>query len=118
MSVGPVEAVWLLLTISGSVITLWALLDARRDRDAIAHLNGDVRSIAVKGNVRREWVRFLIQVVLMSLVLPSLFSDAEVRLTWFTAALMSLPALQLVNTGSDYIDRRRIARKLTAEMAR
>lgn len=116
ISIGSVEAVWLTFTLAGAAITWWALRDALQDLDAIQHLNGDIRSINARGNVRRETVRFFLQAVYLGLAIPALFSTAEIRLTPFLAGLMSLPALQLVNTASDYIDRRRIARKLMDDM--
>lgn len=115
--VGSVEAVWLALTLIGAAVTLWALVDAVQDRHAVRQLNGDVRGIIARGNVRRESVRFLIQGIFLGLAVPQMFVDREIELTPFLAGLMALPALMLLNTGSDYYDRRRVHRKLEAAYA-
>lgn len=121
ISVGPIEAIWLSLTLIGAGVTFIAYLDALRDRKAARALNGTiegvVRRIVARGNVRRELVRLAIQSLFLAIALPSVFSTAEIRLTPFLLGLMALPALQLVNTSSDYVDRRHIARKLRAEIS-
>lgn len=106
MHVDLVEAVWFALNAGCLVVTLIALVDARRDQNAVARINGRARKLVTAGNVRREFLRAVVQVLLIVIVIPGLFVDVPIRVTPLLLALMAVPVVLLLSSLYDYRDRR------------
>jgi len=116
MSVNAVEFFWVSLNLATAVTTVLVLADAVRDQRATRNLNGSARGIVARGNVRREWLRLVIQFAFLAVVIPDLFRDGDTPLTWPVAIFLSIPVLLLVNSYSDYRDRGVLARKLAVDI--
>lgn len=108
----PIEGIWIVLNGTTFVVTVLAWWSARTDRRVVALKNGRIREIATAGNVRREVVRAILQLALLSLVIPGLFSERPVVLSWPVLSLMAIAVLMFANTAGDYRDRRRITTEL------
>lgn len=135
MSVNIVEAVWLLICLTGVVATTILLLDSLDERELVhTLLNGrrKVREVIVRGNIRREAMRLLKQVLLTAAVVPSLFRSGETSLVFDLSTaesslataititilcLMSIPILLLATSIADKRDRT-VLRKLAIEIIR
>ena len=116
MSVNPVELFWLSVNSLTFAVTLWALIDARKDLAAVRALNGHIRGIIARGNVRREWVRLGVQALLLGIAVPGLFSDRETAITPVLAMFLCVPVLLLANTLLDHRDRGRVADRLAKDI--
>lgn len=116
VSVNWIEATWLVLNVVTLFLTVYALVDARADERAVRALNGEAREIVTEGNVRRETFRVILQVQLLFVALPGLFSDREATLNPIVLVLMSIPVVLLLATIFDARDRMLLAR--TIETAR
>lgn len=114
-SVGPVEAVWLLVNLVTLILTLVAFVDARADRLTVTLLNGKARELAAQGIVRREGFRIIVQVLLLSIAIPGLFVDRDIQLTPILAALIAVPLVLLVSSFLDARDRRHMTALVTAD---
>lgn len=106
---GPVELLYLGINVTTFVLTVAALIGARRDRDSVRYRNGQVREIAVEGKVRNEKVRLYAQVVLLLMGVPAYLSASPVSiLSPFVIGLIALSLLIFLNTAGDHFDRRRM----------
>ena len=72
MNVNPVEAIWLLVTVSAMLLTWENLIEANRSWRAVRH-TARVREIQARANLRREIVRLVINTSLLVLVIPVAF---------------------------------------------
>jgi hypothetical protein len=115
MSVSLVEFLWVMLNTITLVFTITALVDARADREAVRLLNGKARELAASGIVRREMVRVIVQVLLLSIAVPGLFSDRETALSPVVAALMAVPLFLLLSSFWDARERKAMTVIVTAE---
>lgn len=115
MNVNEVEAFWLLINLVTLILTVRAYLEARADRDAVKALNGRARELAAAGQVRREGFRVIVQALLLSVVIPSLFAPGGVSLTAPIVALMAVPVVLLVSSWLDSRDRRALVLLISAE---
>lgn len=114
-SMNVVEAVWISLNLITLILTLVLLIDARADRTAVRLLNGKARELAATGTVRRESFRVTVQALLLGVAVPGLFSDREAQLTPSVVMLIAVPAVLLVSSFLDYIDRKRMVVLVTAD---
>lgn len=109
--IDPIEGLWLFVTAGGAVLTSLAFLDARRDLTAAKLLDGDAllaQMIVAKANVRREGLRTIVQLLLLSIVIPSLFVDRPISLSPILVALILVPIILLTSTTLDRRDRGRL----------
>jgi hypothetical protein len=97
-------------------LTVSALVDARADSQAVRLLNGKARELAAAGNVRRELLRLIVLILLLSIVVPELFDDAEIALSPFVVALMAITIVLLVSTILDAKDRRAMTAVVAADL--
>jgi hypothetical protein len=101
LHVNPVELTWVMLNTVTLVFTLTALFDARADRAAVRLLNGRARELAASGIVRRELIRVMVQVMLLAVALPGLFTpDRNKALT----VMVTAEALVLKTDALDRIE--------------
>lgn len=119
-NISALEAIWVLINTVTLVLTVTALLDARADRTAVKLINGRARELAAWGIVRRERLRVMKQLLLLSIAIPGLFlADGAIRpeplRVWPVIALMSLALLLLYQSFSDARDRKRLTVLVTAE---
>ena len=115
VSVNEVEATWIVLTLAGFLLTVFALGDAYRGlraSQADVTASHEVRELTARGNVRRELLRLVIQSLLLGLAIPSIFSDRPITLTPGLIVLMLVPTILLVSTIFDTWDRGRLAHQL------
>lgn len=124
LHVDPAEWFWLLVNGTSIVLTAWAVRDARQKHAAVRELNGRAREITAAGNVRREALRLVTQVLLLAVVVPGLFIDRPIVL-WSEAGLnvalillIAAPVAILANTVLDAIDRHRVFASITADVGR
>ena len=116
MSIQPLEALYLVINLTALVLTVSAFVDARADSQAVKLLNGKARELAAAGNVRREVLRIVVLVLLLSIVAPGLFDDSEIPLSPFVIALMAIPIVLLVSTIYDARDRRAMTVIVAADL--
>jgi hypothetical protein len=114
--IGPVEAVWIAITLTGVIATTASVVDAIGDRRAIKALNGHAREIVGNGNVRRESVRLAVSSILLALSVFTIFDDREIPLTPFVALLIAIPLLLTINSILDASERRKLSAILTAKL--
>jgi signal transduction histidine kinase len=116
LHVNPVELTWVMLNTVTLVFTLTALFDARADRAAVRLLNGRARELAASGIVRRELIRVMVQVMLLAVALPGLFTpDRNTPLNPVVAMLMAVPVLLLISSFLDARERKALTVMVTAE---
>jgi hypothetical protein len=117
LHVAPLEAFWLSINVAGVLLTLIALYDARSDV-AAARLDKserhEARQAVAEGNVRREALRTVIHLLLLSIVLPGLFVDRPIMLTPPLVALCAVPVVLLIQSALDWRERRQISDRLLA----
>lgn len=116
MNISAVEAFWTVTNLVTLILSALALLDARADRDAVHALNGRARELAAAGQVRRETLRVIVQALLLSVVIPSLFSPGDVRLSPQIVALMIVPVILFAGSWLDRRDRRALTALIAAEV--
>jgi len=116
LSVGPLEALWIVTNLTTFALTLSALVDARADREAVKLLNGHARELAASGIVRREWIRLIVQMLLLAVAIPGVVSDREIVLTLPIAALMAVPCLLLLSSFLDARDRKALTVLVAADL--
>lgn len=114
MNPDPIEVAWILINITAVVLTVYALRDARVTQEAVIALNGKARELVAQQNVRREWLRLIVQVCLLVIVIPGLFNDRPVPLSPIVIDLMAIPVILLLSTVLDLRDRRRLLRYIIA----
>lgn len=108
ISIGPVEGLWLTVNAGTLLLTAAALVEAERDRRAVRRLNGKARRIATAGNVRREVLRTVVQVLLLLVAVPAIFSDREITLSPPIVELMTVAIVLLISSIWDARERRRL----------
>ena len=116
LHVNAVEALWVSIVLTALGVTIWALLDSYNDAMAVKVLNGHVRGIVARGNLRREALRLLTQLLLLGIAIPSLFRPGDTDVTHGLLIVMGIPILLLANSLLDQNDRQRIARRLVADL--
>lgn len=112
LHVDPVEALWFLVNAATLMFTVGALVDARRDQVAARGDDSpvsDARRLTASGNVRREALRAVVQILLISIVVPGLFTDRPINLSPALLALIAVPIVLLTSTIFDARDRTRLA---------
>lgn len=123
LHIDPVEALWFIVNTATLIFSILALAEARRDLNAAALVEPKIeaRLVVARGNVRREFLRVIVQTLLLSLVIPLLFDDRPVTLNPFVVALILVAVTLFTSTFFDRRDRDRLARLLiemvTAEKA-
>lgn len=106
------EAVWFLVTAAALLQTTLSLIDARRDLVVVTgdlDEGRDVRELTARGNVRREVMRIVMELLLLSIVLPGLFIDRPISLSLPLVALMLIPIALLIQVRLDGRLRGRLA---------
>lgn len=116
IQIGAVEGFWIITVSLATVLSALALLDAIRDRAAIAQMNGQARRLIGVGNIRRETGRLVINIALFSLEVPAMFDDADIQLTPFLVVLLAVPVVILANSALDWWERRRLSAILATEI--
>jgi hypothetical protein len=116
VSVEPLEAVYVVINLTAFLLTLSALVDARADSQAVKLLNGQARELAAAGNVRREALRIVVLLLLLSIVVPGLHVDREIPLSPLVVALMGIPLVLLASTVFDSKDRRAMTAVVAADL--
>lgn len=113
------EAIWLTGSVLGFALTLFAVLEARKDAIAVRVLNGDVVGIAVRGAYFQERARLLVQFVFLAVGLIAVADPRDAPMTPTVALLLTVPVILAVNTVRSLIDRRAVrsrgAKKAMAE---
>lgn len=94
----PIEALWITINLATAILTVAALVEARRDWAALKRFNGSTRGVVARANIRAEWIRLAIQVAMLVVVIPAVFSDRELELTLPLLIFLTVPVLLLVNT--------------------
>lgn len=115
--VDPVEWFWLVVNTFTLAITIVARRDALEAQAAVRALNGRAREIVAHSNVRRETLRSVVQALLLSAVIPGLFSDEPVTLSWPIVALITVPVVLMLSSALDMYDRRLVIEMIAAEKA-
>lgn len=110
MSIGPLEAFWIVVNGTAWVLTVIALWDALQLRD----VGPGARRLVARGNARREALRFILQSLLLWLVAPELFIDREIRLSQSVMILIAISLVLLLATVLDAKERRSL-RRMTFE---
>lgn len=110
MHVDPVEGLWLGVNAVTVIVTAFSLWDALRARAIVHRLNGRAREIVANQNVRREIERLIKALLLASVIVPSLFSDRPIVLTWPIFALIAVPVVMMFGAIADAFTRRRLIR--------
>lgn len=106
ISIDAIEAFYIFVNAIAVVLTASALLDARADRAALS--NGPIRTIIANGNVRREWIRLIVQLLLMSIAIPAILSDRATVLSPIVLVLLAIPLLLMMASILDRRDRNRL----------
>lgn len=108
IDVNEVEAIWIALTLGGVVLRVLALRDACRDRVAIRALNGRAREIMADGSVRREVLRLVVQLLLLSIVVPAILRPGPTVISVGLLVVIAIPAVLFVDSVLDTRERRRL----------
>lgn len=116
LSVNLVEAVWIALNLSTTVLTVAALADALADRTAVRLLNGHANELAAAGIVRRESFRLVVQGLLLAAVVPGLFTAGEATFTPTVLFLMAVPLVLFVNSAFDARERKTMTIMVAADL--
>jgi len=101
-NINEVEAVWLLVTLFAVVVTLDNLNDAGQSWRAVRH-TGRTRDVQARANVRREAIGLVINLALLTLVIPALFRPGDTPMSFPVLVLMLVPIGMALNS---YLDRR------------
>lgn len=96
IALDPIEVAWITVNLVTAVLTVAALIEARRDWAALKRYNGSARGVVARANIRSEWIRLAIQVAMLVAAIPAVFSDGELVLT--LPLLILVPVLLLLNT--------------------
>ena len=113
MSELVIRWVWTILACLGAGYSVWNVLDAIKDREAVhvSKTNG-VLLVTAEGNIRREVVRLLFWSIAISVGVASLF---RVESEWLAYALLLFAALNVFNSRQDGHERRQIRRLTEGE---
>jgi hypothetical protein len=114
--IGVVEAFWLITLGVACLISTAALADAIADRRAIKSLNGKARRIIGAGNIRREAVRLIVQLLLFLLAVPAVFDDRDIPLSPTLVVFLCVPVVLLLNSIFDLIERRALSKIIEDEI--
>lgn len=116
----PIETVWIVMNTVAVLVTGASFLEAMQRWNEARRLNGKhaARRLVARSNARREGMRAVAQLLLLSLVLPGLTIDRPTPLNAFTFALIAISAVLLVQTVWDTRDRFRLLAILEADAAR
>ncbi len=106
--VNEVEGFWFTVNLATFVLTLFALWDAWVQAGVVKRLNGKAREIAAAGNLRREAIRLVVQTLLLTAVVPGLFTPGTAGWSVALVALLAIAPVLLVATIFDAIERRRL----------
>lgn len=112
LHIDPIEALWFVVNAATLFFTLAALIDARKDYAAALSdndTNAPARRLTARGNVRREVLRTLAQLLFISIVIPGLFMDRAINLSPALIALIAIPVVLFIATVLDARDRGRLA---------
>ena len=113
-----VEAIWITASSLGLGLTLVALFDAWRDVRVAAGVDRRRATIVTaRGNVRREFLRAIVQLILLVFVVPGIFIDRETPVTPGTVAAIAIPVLLLLSTAFDTLDRYRLRTLVLEDIA-
>ena len=119
VSVDPLEGLWLLVNLVALIVTGLAMIEALRDL-AVARTDSEAqheaRELTAFGNVRREGLRIVVQLLLLSLVIPGLLSDRPIPITPFVVVFIAIPVVLLVSTVFDARERVKLGAILLAEV--
>lgn len=118
MSVNAVEFIWITINLVAAIFTVGALVEARRDWAALKRYNGSARGVVARSNIRSEWIRLAIQVALLAIAVPAVFSDRPTPLTPTLLLFLSVPVLLLLNTVNARRVRGILSDKLDDELKR
>jgi hypothetical protein len=116
ISINAIEALWILINATAFAFTAVALWAAWQDRKAVLLLNGAARQLQTAANVRREGLRLLVQALFLALIVPSVFSDADIKLSYGLVIIMAIPLVLLISTVLDARDRGRLTNMVVATM--
>lgn len=120
MSINAVEAFWIFTNLATLFVTFAAFLDALADRRTYLKLTDvgerSARAIAARGNVRREVMRLIVQILLLAVIVPGLFVDRPVEMSAPVLALITVPVMLLAASLMDALDRRELARLTLADV--
>ena len=116
ISINAIEAYWIGLNLVTFFVTVAALVDFRRDLVAVRQLNGHIRGIIARGNVRRAWFMVGLQALLLGVAAPGLFTAREATMTIGLFLFLFVPPLLLAIPLMDRRDRQRIAKRLIADI--
>ncbi len=123
MNINWLEATWLVICGVGTLVTLHLLIDALRERVEYRRTKNDTarrraRNLVLDGNVRRDSLRLVVQLCLLSVVFPSLLRPGEPDLgfsddvlfahTVAVLAIMVAPIVLLISSLFDARDRRNL----------
>lgn len=112
----PIELFWISVNVLGLSLTLWALLDAQRNVNAVRSMNGAIVGVAARGNLFREQIRLVIQVIFVVIGLLAATDARATTLTLPVLLLMAVPVLLVISSLSEARDRRLIGTKSTASV--
>lgn len=123
LHVDVLEAIWFLSNFTAAVFTVRSIYEARVDvaaarSDASKSELHEARLMTAWGEFRRECFRMVVHILLLSIVIPGLFSDRPIPLNPVIIALILVPVVLLTNTVLDARDRLRLSilmRKLVAD---
>src|ERR1041385_2204122 len=114
ISIDPIEAIWLFATVTGAIFTFFAVMDARADWIAHKKLSNGTglgaRGTAAVNDLRRELLRLTIQLALLSIAVPAIFSDRVITLSWPLLILMYVPLALLLQSILDRLARIQLSR--------
>lgn len=110
ISLNSIEVTWVVINLFTFIVTVLALWDTWQARVVVTRLNGHAREIVAGGNLRREVVRLLTQILLLGVAIPAALRVNEAVLTSEIAMLMVVPVLLLINSLLDTYDRKRVLR--------
>lgn len=104
----PIVLFWLLINTTAAFVTAQAVygawLDYRTARGTQTGFWG-ARLLTARGNVRRESLRLITQLLLLSLAVPALFRTTPVTLSPSIVVLMLVPVVLFIATAFDARDR-------------
>lgn len=107
LHIDTLEAIWIVSNSIALGITFLSLLDAYESL-GLALAAGTARQLIAHGNVRREWFRLIVQGLLISIVIPGIFTDRPTPLSVFVVILLSVPILLMVSSALDYRERKKL----------
>lgn len=117
LDINLVEAVWISINIFTFLITFSAWLNARADRAAVKKLNGQARELNARGLVRREVFRLIVQLGLLALAIPGVFSDRDIDpLNPFVDILILIAIVLALSSLFDAKDRKELTVMIATQL--